>query len=98
MASIESRDYVDTMSLLAYEQNPYLTNRVRSGSCHREMSLGYDILPAITRLQANTNIRLLHDATTPQCSKLGAVQPYHDQYNLELQRHRHHESVALPPA
>jgi hypothetical protein len=64
------RDYVDTKSWLAYEQNPYSTHWVRSGSCHREMSLGYDILPAITRLQANTNIWLLHDATTPRCSEL----------------------------
>jgi hypothetical protein len=35
------------------------------------MSLGYDILPTITRLRANTNIWLRHDATTPRCSKLG---------------------------
>jgi hypothetical protein len=34
------------------------------------MSLGYDILSAITPLQANMNIRLLHDATTPRCSEL----------------------------
>jgi hypothetical protein len=64
-------DYVDTKSWLAYEQNPYSTHWVTSSSRHREISLGYDILPPITRLQANTNIRLLHDATTPWCSKLG---------------------------
>jgi hypothetical protein len=64
------RDYVDTKSSLPYEQNPYSTHWVRSGSCHRETSLGYDTLPAITRLWANKNMRLHHDATTPQCSKL----------------------------
>jgi hypothetical protein len=37
------------------------------------MSLGYDILPAITWLWANTNIRLLHDARTSWCSKLGGL-------------------------
>jgi hypothetical protein len=37
------RDYVDTKSWLAYEQNPYSTHCVRSGTCHREMSLVYDI-------------------------------------------------------
>jgi hypothetical protein len=65
------RDYVDTKSWLAYEQNPCSTHWVRLGSCHRETSLGYDILPAITRLQANMNIWLLHDATIPRCSELG---------------------------
>jgi hypothetical protein len=43
-------DYVDTKSWLAYEQNSYSTHSVRSGSCHRETSLGYDILTAMTRL------------------------------------------------
>jgi hypothetical protein len=64
------RYYVDTKSWLAYEQNPYSTYWVRSSSCHREISLGYDILTAITWLQANMNIWLLHNATTPRCSKL----------------------------
>jgi hypothetical protein len=50
------RDYVDTKSWLTYVQNPYSTHLVRSGSCHRETTLGYDILPAITWLRANTNI------------------------------------------
>jgi hypothetical protein len=50
------RDYVDTKSWLAYKQNSYSTHRVRSGSCHRETYLGYDILLAITRLRDNTNI------------------------------------------
>jgi hypothetical protein len=38
-----SIDYIDTRSCLAYEQNSYSTHLVRSGSCHRETSLGYDI-------------------------------------------------------
>jgi hypothetical protein len=37
------RDYVNIKSGLAYEENPYLTHRVRPGSCHWETSLGYDI-------------------------------------------------------
>jgi hypothetical protein len=53
---LSPRDYVDTKSWLTYEQNPYLTHWVRSSSCHREMSLSYDILPVVTRLRANTNI------------------------------------------
>jgi hypothetical protein len=53
---LSPRDYVDTKSWLAYEQNPYSTHWVRSSSCHREMSLSYDILPVVTRLRANTNI------------------------------------------
>jgi hypothetical protein len=46
------------------------------------MSLGYNILTAITWLQANINIRLLHDATTPSCSELGgcATLPQHVQH------------------
>jgi hypothetical protein len=52
------RDNVDTKSWLAYEQNPYSTHWVRSSSCHREMSLGYDILHVITRLWADTNVNL----------------------------------------
>jgi hypothetical protein len=35
------------------------------------MSLGYDILLAITQLRANMNIRPLHDVTTPRSSELG---------------------------
>jgi hypothetical protein len=66
-----SRDYVDTKSWLAYEQNPYSTHWVRLGSYHRETFISYDILPAISRLKANMNIQLLHDATTPWCSDLG---------------------------
>jgi hypothetical protein len=68
---LSPRDYVDTKSWLAYEQNPYSTHWVRLDSCHRELSQGYNILLAITWLWANTNIRLLHDVTTPRCSKLG---------------------------
>jgi hypothetical protein len=64
------RDYVDTKSWPAYEQDPYSTHWVRLGSCHRETSLGCDILPAITRLWANTNIQLLDAMTAPQCSEL----------------------------
>jgi hypothetical protein len=64
------RNYVDTESWLAYEQNPYLIHWVRSGSCHTKTSIGYDILSAITRLRANTNIRLLHTATTFRCFEL----------------------------
>jgi hypothetical protein len=68
---LSPRDYVETKSWPAYEQNPYSTHWVRSGSCHRETSLGYDILPAITQLQANMNIWLLHTVTTHRCSELG---------------------------
>jgi hypothetical protein len=68
---LSPRDYIDTKSWLAYEQNPYSIHWVRSGSCHRETSLGYDILHAISWLWANMNIWLLHDATTPRCSELG---------------------------
>jgi hypothetical protein len=50
------RDYVDTKSCLAYEQNPYSTHWVRLGSCYRGTSLGYNILSTITWLWANTNI------------------------------------------
>jgi hypothetical protein len=64
------KDYVDTKSSLASEENPCSSQWVRSYSCHRETSLGYDILPTITWLQANTNIWLLYDAATPQCSEL----------------------------
>jgi hypothetical protein len=73
---LSPRDYIDTKSWLAYDQNPYSINWVRPGSCHREMSLGCDILPAITRLRGNKNIRLLHDATTPQCSMHGCCATY----------------------
>jgi hypothetical protein len=47
---LSPRDYIDTKSWLAYEKNPYSTSWGRSGSCHKEMSVGYDILPVITRL------------------------------------------------
>jgi hypothetical protein len=67
---LSPRDYVDTKSWLAYEQNPYLKNWVRLGSCRRKTSPCYDILPAITRLWVNMNIQLLHDATTPRWSDL----------------------------
>jgi hypothetical protein len=50
------RNYAETKSWLAYEQNPYSTHWVRSIFCHRETSLGYDILHVITRLYANMNI------------------------------------------
>jgi hypothetical protein len=40
---LSPRDYVDTKPWLAYEQNPYSTDWVRSGSFHRETSLHYDI-------------------------------------------------------
>jgi hypothetical protein len=53
---LSPRDYVDTKSWLAYEQNPCSTHWVRIGSCHRETSLSYDILSAITWLWADTNI------------------------------------------
>jgi hypothetical protein len=65
------RDYVDTKSCLAYEQNRYSTHWVMSGYCHRETPLGYNILPAITQERAKKNISLLHDATTTRYSKLG---------------------------
>jgi hypothetical protein len=65
------RDYINIKSWLAYEQNPYSMHWVRSGSCHRETPLGFDILPAITRLQTKMNIWLLHDTTTPRSSELG---------------------------
>jgi hypothetical protein len=49
----------------------------------RETSLGYDILPAITRLWASTDIRLFHTVTTPRYFELGgyatlpqSVQPW----------------------
>jgi hypothetical protein len=44
---LSARDYVDTKSWLAYEQNP---------SCPRETFLGYDILLAVTQLRADMNI------------------------------------------
>jgi hypothetical protein len=50
------RDYADTKSWLAYEQNPYSTHWVRSDSCHRKTSLAYNILSTITWVRANTNI------------------------------------------
>jgi hypothetical protein len=74
---LSPRDYVDTKSWLGYEQNPYSTHWVRSGSCHREASLGYDILPAITQLRANMNIWLLHTTTTLRCKTLPQpIQPW----------------------
>jgi hypothetical protein len=65
------RDYLDTKSWQAYEQNPYSTHWVRWGSYHRETSLDYDILLAITRLRANMNIRLRHAMTAPRYSEFG---------------------------
>jgi hypothetical protein len=69
---LSPRDYVDTKSWLAYEQNPYSTHWVRTGSCHGDTSLVYDILPPITQLRANMNIRLLQATTAPRCSELGS--------------------------
>jgi hypothetical protein len=102
------RDYVDTKSWLAYERNPYSTQWIRSSSCHREMSLGYDIWLAIPQLQANTNIRLLHDATTPRCSDLRGCatlscsvivsmtrQHYHQHDSTSTSRHGQVTSAAL---
>jgi hypothetical protein len=105
------RDYVETKSCLPYEQNPYLTHWVRSGSFYREMSLGYEIWPTITWLWANKNIRLLHDATTPRCSELGGcatlpqpVQPWVavpslawlDNTVASMTRHLHHTTTKSP--
>jgi hypothetical protein len=95
---LSPRDYVDTKSCLAYEQNHYSTYWVRSCSCHRETLLGYNILLAITQQRAKKNISLLHDVTTPRYSKLGAAQPYYIKYNLELHRRHQHESIAISSA
>jgi hypothetical protein len=78
------RDYVDTKSWLAYEQNLYSIDWARSGSCHRETSLGYDISLLslgykLTRISNFFTMRQHLDAPI-----LGAVQPYHNEYNLEL--------------
>jgi hypothetical protein len=108
---LSPRDYVDTMFWLAYEKNPYSTHWVRSGSCHREMSQGYDILPAITQLWANTNIRLLHNVTTPWCSELRGcanlpqpIQPlvaapllaWLGSIAISMTRHLHHAAAKSP--
>jgi hypothetical protein len=89
------RDYVDTKSCLAYEQNPYLTHWVRLGSCHRETPLGYEIFLLslsykLTRISDFFTMRQHLDALIS-----GVVQPYHNQYNIDLQCHRQHDSVAL---
>jgi hypothetical protein len=96
------RDYVDTKSRLAYEQNPYSINWVRSGSCHRETSPCYGILSAITRLQANTNIRFLHDAQHLDAPISGAAQPTTSSTTLSCsaiasmtwQHYRQHDSTS----
>jgi hypothetical protein len=98
---LNPRDYLDTKSWLAFEQNPYLTHWVRSGSCCEETSLCYDSLPAITRLRANMNIigdwhvnpTSSHCDNTPMLWHRGAAHPYHNQYNLELQCRCQHDSA-----
>jgi hypothetical protein len=81
------RDYVDTKSWLAYEQNPYSIHWVRLDFCHKETSLGYDIsLLSLgykpTRICDFFTMRQHLDALIS-----GVVQPYHSQ----------HDSVTLSP-
>jgi hypothetical protein len=62
------------------------------------MFVGYDILSAVTRLQANTNIiydwhvnPTQSDFTLQQhldALSSGAAQPYHGHYNHELRHYR----------
>jgi hypothetical protein len=92
------RDYVDTKSCLAYEQNPYSTLWVRSGSCHRETSLGYDIYLLSLGYKPTWISDFFMMWQLLDAPILGAAQPYHSQYNLELQCHHQHDSTALLPA
>jgi hypothetical protein len=75
------RDYLDTKSYLDYEQNPYSTHKVKSGSCHRVTSQGYDI----SLLSLSYKLRWISDffSMRQHLDGLisGATQPYHSQYN-----------------
>jgi hypothetical protein len=87
-------DYVDTKSCLAYGQNSYSTHWIRSCSYNWETSLGNDIFLLSlgykpTLISEFFTMRQHHDALIS-----GVAQPYHSQYNLELQCHRQHDSIA----
>jgi hypothetical protein len=76
---LSPRDNVDIESWRAHERNPYSTHEVRSDSCHREMSLDYDISLLslgykLTQISNFFTMRQHFDAPI-----LGAVQPYHSQ-------------------
>jgi hypothetical protein len=103
---LSQRDYIDTKSWLAYDQNSYSTHCVRSRSCHREMSLGYDILLAITRLYIRWHeyqwwLTCQLDFFTLWQHLDAPSSPRHlsspRQYNLELQQHHQNDSAALSP-